>query len=464
MMEQEKARSLFDVFAASQETFEEAKKKSNDESRKGASYFRLSQDGTYNIRILPLAPVMDKDGNFLELERKGYEYPIRSLMLKIEDPNKLVKSKPAITYVTICNAKYVFPDIPADLVDTYLKIACEKYADEEKLVKKLRGSSFEGGLKWDSRRCMYVIDLDKVSDGIQLLQLSYSQYKDLEERKLNLWGKLNKKGNVPCPISSIDQAYPVEITRKTENKKATYSFNIDAVSGVSPLEESTLQNLLDMPRIPEQVYRYSRYHLEATIAYLQQLDEKFDIDVMSDPAITECIDQIKTLLPADDQSHFTLGGKNDDKSDGTVTIDGLWDRYDALAEAGLDDHTEEGQELRADIKDFIQENQLDTKITRKMTNEDILKAVEEDLNGVGDEEDENPEEEASAKPTNRARVDVKKEDDDEDDDEPSAPQFNDEEDDEEPEPPRRGRERNDDTNEPAARSSRRSSRVARRRQ
>lgn len=462
MMEQENARSLFDVFAASQETFEDAKKKSSEESSKRASFFRFAKDGTYPIRILPLAPVQDKDGNFLPLERKGYEYPLRSLMLKIENPNKLVKGKPAITYVTVCNAKYAFKDIEADLIDTYVKVACEKYADDDKLCKKLREGSFSGGLKWDSRRCMYIIDLDKPEDGIQILQLSYSQYKDLEERKLNLWAKLNKNGKkVPCPISSIDSAYPVEITRKTENNKAGYSFNIDTVSDKDVLEETILQRLIDMPRLPEQIYRYTRYHLEATIAYLTQLDEKFDIEVMSEEDIQNCIAQIKTLLPADDQSHFTLGeGKgDDDDQSAALDIDSLWDRYDALCKEDLDDQTAEGQELRTDIMAFIDANKLNVKVSRKKTNEDILNEIEDELDKVanndGDDEPEAP---------------ARDNDDKDDDNEPDAP--SDDEDDEpaadpepepEPEPAPRRRDRNDDTNEPAARGSRRGARPPRRR-
>lgn len=461
MMEQENARSLFDVFAASQETFEDAKKKSSEESSKRASFFRFAKDGTYAIRILPLAPVQDKDGNFLPLERKGYEYPLRSLMLKIENPNKLVKGKPAITYVTVCNAKYAFKDIQADLIDTYVSTACEKYADDDKLCKKLREGSFSGGLKWDSRRCMYIIDLDNTGDGIQILQLSYPQYKDLEERKLNLWAKLNKNGkNEPCPISSIDSAFPVEITRKTENGKAGYSFNIDTVSGKDVLDEAILQRLINMPRLPEQIYRYTRYHLEATIAYLTQLDEKFDIEVMGTEAIQNCIAQIKTLLPADDQSHFTLGGDKDgdDNQESTLDIDSLWDRYDVLCKADLDDQTAEGQELRTDIMAFIDANKLDVKVSRKKTNEDILNEIEDELAKASDDEDDEPDNEPQA---------PSREEDDEDDNEPAAPA--DEDDDDapaeapEPEPEPRRRDRNDDTNEPAARGSRRGARPPRRR-
>ena len=94
-----------DIFALHQETFEEAKKKSNDESGNRAAYLRFSQDGTYTVRILPLAPVIDADGN-ATLERKGYEYPVKELVLKIEDSKKDAKGKPKITFVNVCNAKY----------------------------------------------------------------------------------------------------------------------------------------------------------------------------------------------------------------------------------------------------------------------------------------------------------------------------------------------------------------------
>lgn len=465
MMEQENARSLYDVFAASQETFEDAKKKSKEESSKRASFFRFAKDGTYAIRILPLAPVQDQDGNFLPLERKGYEYPLRSLMLKIENPKKIVKGKPAITYVTVCNAKYAFKDgLSADLIDTYVSMACEKYADDDKLCKKLREGSFSGGLKWDSRRCMYVIDLDNPGDGIQILQLSYSQYKDLEERKLNLWGKLNKNGKmVPCPISSIDSAYPVEIIRKTENNKPAYSFNIDTVSDKDVLEETILEQLIAMPRLPEQIYRYTRYHLEATVAYLEQLDEKFDIDVMSEEKVQNCIEQIKTLLPADDQSHFTLGEGKEDEADGATAngIDSLWARFDALSNDGFDDQTAEGQELRTDIMAYIEANDLNVKVTRKKTNEDILNEIEDELAAIPAHSDDEEEEEEKPAPASKRRPTP---DDEEDDAEPAQP-TNEEEEEEAAasERPRSRRERNDDTNEPAARASRRGARPPRRR-
>lgn len=472
MTEQEKElkMSALDIFASTQETLEEAKKKSSEESRSRATYLRFKNDGTYAIRILPLAPIVDAEGKVLPMERKGYEYPLRSLMLKIVEPQTDAKSKPKITYVTVCNAKHAFKDkIQADLIDTYVNRVCEVHADDAALCKKMREGSFSGGLRWDSKRCMYVLDLDNPGEGIKILQLSYSQYKDLEERKLNVWNKLNKGGkNVPCPISSISNAYPTEITRKTENNKASYSFNIDTLSDQHQLDEDACQKLLDMPRLPEVLYRYTRFHLEATIEYLAQIDEKYDIDILHDDAVQNCIEQIKLLLPADDQSHFVLGrgkgGEDGSNAGGVEDIDSLWDRYDRLDEAGLDDKSAEGQELRTSIKEYIEENGLNIRITHTKSNADLLQAIEDAIaDGEGDDEEDDEPKRKSDSRTEKQRV-VEPEPEDDDDAEPHEP-SDDEEDDPEPEPAptRRSRERNDDTNEPAARPSRRSARPARRR-
>lgn len=457
MTEQEKdfnAMSALSIFASTQETLEEAKKKNSEENNNRVNYLRFKDDGTYSIRILPLAPVIDADGNVLPMERKGYEYPLRTLMLKIIDPVTDDKGKQKINYVSVCNAKHAFKDkIESDIIDTYVSRTCEKHADDTELCKKLREGSFNGGLRWDSKRCMYVLDVNKPGDGIQILQLSYAQYKDLEERKLNIWNKLNKNGKrVACPISSIENAFPVEVIRKTESKKATYSFNIDTVSGVHPLDEETCQKLLAMPRLPETLYRYTRYHLEATIAYLTQLDEQYGIDMIHDEQVQNCIEQIKLLLPADDQSHFTMGRKQNGESESSnnvETIDSLWERYDRLEDAGLDDKSEEGQDLRTSIKEFIEDNDLDIRISHTKTNADLLQAIDEMLD----------EEEVKAEQKVEKKAPVVEEEDEE---EPAEPTYE-EEDDEPQEPSPRTRERNDDTNEPAVRTSRRSARPQRRR-
>lgn len=450
--------SLLDMFTQGLETLDEAKKKNQSESSVRAQYLRLSKDGIYNVRILPLAPVINAEGKVLPLERKGYEYPVKEYVCKIKTGKVDKKGKEVFQFVNICNARLVFEKLPNDLLDLYVQQACETHADDQELCKKIKSSSYNGGLKYDAKRCMYVIDTDKRGEGLQILQLSFAQYKELENRKLKLWSKLSKRGPVPCPISSPHDAYPVEIERKNDNGKTSYEFTIDTTGGADVLEDTELQLLLDAPRLPEVLYKYTRYHLEATIAFLKQMDEQFGIQIMKSPAIAECIDQIKLCLPSDDQSHFTIKGDDDsDSAPAASTLDDLYKIYDTLEAAGKTDRSDEGADLRAQIREFIEVNDLDVKVARTKSNLDLLQEIEDILSNNEDDDDNTP------KSTSKSS---KLEEDEEEDDEDLEPATLDEnededEDDSEDESPRHTR--NDDTNEPAARATRRSARPARRR-
>ena len=308
-------------------------------------------------------------------------------------------------------------------------------------MKKIKGSGFDGGLKWNSQRAMYILDLDNREEGIHLLILSYSQYKDLEDRKLAIWKKLLEKNpKCLCPISSLEDAFPVEITRKEENKKTTYTFNIDTISGAEPLSEEEVSSLLETQRIPAAIYRYSRFHMEATIEFLKQYDAKMEMDVMSSKEITEAIEKIKMELHPDDKSHFSFdkkernSGDNEEPSDNE--LDSLWNLWEKLNERGIGDKSEEGQDLRDAIREYIDANELNVRVTRGKTNEDLLNDIEDALEVAkdgGNNED------------NNTQSDTKPEDT------PSEPEPEEEP---EPEPApthtiRRRGEHNDDTNEPA---------------
>ena len=215
---EEMIKNPYALFAENQETYEEAVKKSTDESQsfQRTKHFRMDSAGTYTVRILPLAPTEQPDGSY-KLERKGYEYPVKTQVLKLDNPRPTGK-KDKQFFVNICHSSYA--GLSVDLIDTYLQVAENKYGSDEKLMKKIKGSGFDGGLKWNSQRAMYILDLDNREEGIHLLILSYSQYKDLEDRKLAIWKKLLEKNpKCLCPISSLEDAFPVEITRKEENKK-----------------------------------------------------------------------------------------------------------------------------------------------------------------------------------------------------------------------------------------------------
>lgn len=380
-------KSMFDVFSAHSETLEDAQKKSAAESGgRKIEMFRMDKEGKYKVRILPLAPIYNQETDSYDLPRKGYEYPAKELLLKIE-AGKTKDNKPIFKYVNVRHLKHVLPQLEGeDLIDLFVQVACEKYADDEKLCKSIRENSFSGGLRYDSKRYMYVLNHENRAEGIKMLSLSYAQYKELEDRKLDLWKELREDDpHALCPICSPEEAYPVEITRKKENGKTSYVFNINTRKE-APLQEEDLQALFELPRLPEQLYRYSRFHLEATIHYLKQYEEKKDIDVLSDQRIKELIDQINMLLPSDDTSHFSLNGAkegagsdNNDASTGGNTLDDLWDIYHSITDAGKNDKSEEGQNLRTLLVEFIDANDLDVAINRRMSNEAILEEIEDAL-------------------------------------------------------------------------------------
>lgn len=437
---EEMIKNPYALFAENQETYEEAVKKSTDESQsfQRTKHFRMDSAGTYTVRILPLAPAEQPDGSY-KLERKGYEYPVKTQVLKLDNPRPTGK-KDKQFFVNICHSSYA--GLSVDLIDTYLQVAENKYGSDEKLMKKIKGSGFDGGLKWNSQRAMYILDLDNREEGIHLLILSYSQYKDLEDRKLAIWKKLLEKNpKCLCPISSLEDAFPVEITRKEENKKTTYTFNIDTISGAEPLSEEEVSSLLETQRIPAAIYRYSRFHMEATIEFLKQYDAKMEMDVMSSKEITEAIEKIKMELHPDDKSHFSFDKKERNSSDNEEPsdneLDSLWNLWEKLNERGIGDKSEEGQDLRDAIREYIDANELNVRVTRGKTNEDLLNDIEDALEVAKD---------GSNNEDDNTQNDTKPEDT------PLEPEPE-----EEPAPTpapthtvRRRGEHNDDTNEPAA--------------
>lgn len=403
-------------------SYEEAKKRNEEEntSFSKAKYFNMSKDGKYSVRILPIVPTIDTEGKPV-IDRKGYEYPLKEIFLKIENP-KATSKKNSLIQFPVCNTSYVGYQV--DLIDTYVRLVKEK-CDDEKIVEKVTGNSFGGGLKWNSERCAYVYDNENRKEGLQILKLSYSQYKDLEERKLELWNKLLKKdSSAPCPISSFNGAYIVEITRKNNGSKTEYSFNIDVISGVDELSDEEIAELFKAPRLPEPLYRYSRYHFEATIEFLKQYDEKMGLSIMNTKEMKDAIQQLNVDLPSDDKSHFSFD-KKDSKEAGVeantneVTIDTLWDEYEAMQAKNLGDKTEEGIKLREAIKAYINDNELSVRITHAKTNEDLLNDIED---AFENDKSDKVQEEIKPEPAKEPEPEPVEEDEEEEEAEAPAPE------------------------------------------
>ncbi|MBT9932345.1 hypothetical protein [Bacteroides ovatus] len=373
--------SVEDLFLKSQESYETAQARAAEENKGFAKteFFRMEKLGTYRLRVLPIAP--NPDGT---TDRNGYEYPIHQMLLELEKPSKSNKAQYA--YVTVPRTTDAGYSI--DLIDTYRKMAVSEAKDNgnEKMAEKIAGGSFGGGLKFSYGHATYILDLDERAKGIQLLTLSHSQFKDLDERKFKLWQKkLAKNPSYPCPISSIANAYPVEIEKKKNNSKTEYAISIDNEADTDTLSKEELTALLNTPRIPEIIFRYSRYQFGATVEFLKQCDNKYNLNIMDSEEMKEAIAKLSSELSKEDTSEFTFDKRSKDAKENAensaVSIDSLFDKFEDLQEQGLGDKTEEGQELRGLIRAFIEQEHLSVRITRSTSNQELLDMIEEAMQG-----------------------------------------------------------------------------------
>lgn len=386
------ASDLTNLFMDSQESYQEAQIRTAEEN-KGFSktdFFKMDKLGTYRLRILPAIP--SADGS---IARKSYEYPVHQMLLEIEKPSS--GGKPQYIYVNAVRATDA--GFTLDIIDTYRKaaVAAAKDSGDEKLAEKIAGGNYGGGLKFSYAHCAYIFDLNERAKGVQLLTLSHSQYKELDDRKFKLWQKkLAKNPNYPCPVSSVRDAYPVEIEKKKNGQKTEYAISIDNESDPDELSIEELTALMNTPRLPEVVLRYTRYQLGATIEYLKQCDTKYGLQVMETDEMKEAIATLEAELPKTDTSSFSFDKRSKDAKENAesdaLSLDMLLDRFDRLQEQSLGDKTEEGQELRAMIRTFIEQEKLGIRVTRTTTNEVLLDMIENQMQKQGEE----PEPQASA--------------------------------------------------------------------
>lgn len=373
--------SVEELFVAAQESYQEAQTRALEENKSftKTEFFRMDKLGTYRLRVLPIAP--NRDGTS---DRRTYEYPVRQLLMELERP---VTGNGKATSMYVTAPRTTDAGFTVDLIDTYRKLAVAEAQSQgdEKLAEKIGGGSFGGGLKFNYGHAMYVLDLNERAKGFQLLTLSHAQFKELDERKFKLWQKkLQKSPGFPCPISSVYNAYPVEIEKKKNGNKTEYSIEIDNVSDNEALTSEELTKLMAATRIPEIIYRYSRYQYEATIEYLKQCDAKYGMSIMSDKDMLSAIETLGSELPKEDTSSFSFDKRTKDAKENAsnatgLLLDDLFNRHDELLDKGLTDKTDEGQELRGMIRTFIEQEKLSVRFTRTSTNKDLLDQIEAEL-------------------------------------------------------------------------------------
>ena len=186
-------------------------------------------------------------------------------------------------------------------------------------------------------------------------------------------------------VRSRYQIYSFLGEKKKNNSKTEYAISIDNEADTDTLSKEELTALLNTPRIPEIIFRYSRYQFGATVEFLKQCDNKYNLNIMDSEEMKEAIEKLSSELSKEDTSEFTFDKRSKDAKENaensTVSIDSLFDKFEDLQEQGLGDKTEEGQELRGLIRAFIEQEHLSVRITRSTSNQELLDMIEEAMQG-----------------------------------------------------------------------------------
>ena len=388
MSEEIKKVNLFGAFQQTAQTLAEAEAKAKSEKGfEKIDRFRTPEEGEYAVRVLPLAPVIDAEGNVsMPMDRQGFEFQLYTTFLDIDQPADK-KGKVKQMHIPVIRTTQKGVDKSIDLLDEYVRIAKDMYADDEEVINLITDSQSRHRIRFSSQRVMYVMDMTGDSPkGPMLWQISNSSYKSIDTERLSVWTKEKekaaKKGNPEpgCPLCSLEQAWPLTIIRTGTGLKTEYSFKIDRGEDQEPITEDQLEKLMELPRIPDEIYHYTRYQMEATIEYLKQYDEKHDLEVCKDDEFLAAIEQLKGELSSDDNSHFSFSGNSssDKESKGReITLDSLNDAYDYIVDNNLDKDSDEYEELREDIRQFIEDNELDVVVKHSKKMQDLLDEVEE---------------------------------------------------------------------------------------
>lgn len=441
MSEEVQKMGLFSLFQQTAQTLDQAEAKAKSEKGfEKIDRFRTPEEGEYVVRVLPLAPTgVDSEGKpIMPMDRNGFEFQLYSTFLDIDQPADK-KGKVKTLHIPVIKTTQKGVDKSVDLLEKYLEIAKDMYADDDEVIELLTGQNSRHRIRFSNQRVMYVLDLtDGTPKGPMFWQVSTSSYKDIDNERRSVWTKESEKAakkGLPkpeCPLCGLTQAWPLTITRTgTKFNDTKYAFKIDRGEEQLPLTEEQLQKLFDLPRIPDEIYHYTRYQMEATIEYLKQYDEKHDLEVCKDQEFLDAIEQLKGELSTDDNSHFSLSGDNTSGKDNSrkITLESLNEAYDYIVDKGLGKDSDEYEELREDIRQFIEDNELDVVVKHSKKIEDLLEEIEEALDSKSktptkpaakeepaeenDDDDDDKNEQEEEKPRTRKRPSRQEEDDEE---------------------------------------------------
>ena len=365
------------------------------------------KEGVNKFRFLPAHPESDKDNRYAQ-EKWVSWLPYYK---KDEEGNvtKTLANRPFLNARVHAKQKL---DIVEEFIATAAQVISSSSLSTKEKKTKLDGlSDFQKGIKPQGKFVAYALKLDSSAKNVEskgLIELSYGIKKKLDAISLAEYEEDPSGADI---ISCIDEGVVITIKYdKTKPNNEKYSVNQGRKA--LPIDEEQLEWFSEEDSLTEILHNsvvYNKGTLERAMESLKVYDKLNELDVFDSEEFQSAAKSIKAVLP-DAPVRDDEGEDEEDSSD--------------FKSKKLGDMS------RAELKEFINEEDLDIRVLKKTEIETVLEMIETETGLTADDyadlskadsdsDDEDDEDEVFE--DDDVENDASKEEDDEEEEEEEKP-------------------------------------------
>jgi len=321
--------------------------------RKKRDYLSI-EEGTNKFRILPAHPESDPKNRYAQ-QKYACWLPF---FKKDEDGNLTDKvgNRPFL------NAR-VHGGQEKDVIEEFIKAATKVIQSDDSLTTKEKGdkikslSDFKTGIKHQSKYICYATRIGgEEGENRGILELSNGIKKKLDEISLAEYEEDPEGDDI---ISDPESGVVITI-KYDKSKPNTEKYSVQQGRKASPISDEDLEWWFEEDSLVEILHnsvKYDQGTLSRALEGLKIYDEDYDLGVYDSEEFKSVANELKSILPESENG----GGSSE---------------ADTSAPTSSSKKKTLGEMTKAELKEWILAEDLDVRVVRKDTEEDILEMIE----------------------------------------------------------------------------------------
>lgn len=362
------------------------------------------KEGVNKFRFLPSHPESDKDNRYAQ-EKWVSWLPYYK---KDEEGNvtKTLGNRPFLNARVHAKQKL---DIVEQFISTAAQVISSSSLSTKEKKTKLDGlSDFQKGIKPQGKFVAYALKLDSSAKNVEskgLIELSYGIKKKLDAISLAEYEEDPSGADI---ISCIDEGVVITI-KYDKSKPNNEKYSVNQGRKALPIDEEQLEWFSEEDSLTEILHNsvvYNKGTFERAMESLKVYDKLNELDVFDSEEFQSAAKSIKAVLP-DAPVRDDEGEDEEDSSD--------------FKSKKLGDMS------RAELKEFIDEEDLDIRVLKKTEIETVLEMIETETGLTSDDyadlskADSDSDDEDEVFEDDDVENDASKEEDDEEEEEEEKP-------------------------------------------